>query len=471
MKKSVMLIIILLFIASCGTTSKNKTEEKRITVAYPLYVENYQFKKDGYTFLARGINVAGNWKVKREPAIYPYLGTVTEGTFRWLREELGYNFVRMLAIWAAIEPEENKFNEEYVREYARRVSWAAKYNMYVFVDMHQDVYSEAFYKYWGDGAPPWTCPARYYMNQPDMPTWEFGYLTGGPVACFKRFWTNEDNLWWHYGEAIRRILQPLADNDHVVGLEIMNEPFWGPWGPETFEEKYLHKFYLYMGEIIRKVAPRKIIFFEPAASRNLDFPTYLPPLPFPQLAYAPHFYPTDFFFGATYPGGMTDMIESALRRRIGDGIALNAVTIIGEFGAWVDERSTVLYLKDFFNAAERLQLNIVQWELTDVERKFKNSEGWSQWARDEWIKTVIRAYPEMWKGKLIRFKYYPDKFKLHIVWQAKGGDDMIITLPHYIFKGKCNLSPADNLAMEWINTYQIRVTAEKRGIFDFTVSR
>ncbi len=468
MKKILTLLILIpLILISCGGKTK---EEKGASTpqikAYPLYVENYQFKKDGYTFLARGINVAGDWKYKNAPAIYPYLGNVTEGTFRWLREDLGYNFVRMLAIWAAIEPEPNKFNEDYIKEYAKRVSWAEENHMYVFIDMHQDAYSEAFYKYGGDGAPTWTCPSKYYQDQPDMPRWELGYLTPGVLACVKRFWSNEDNLWWHYGESVKRILQPFAKSKTVVGLEIMNEPFWGPFGPDTFERKYLYRFYLYIGKIIQQIAPQKIIFFEPAASKNLGYPSELPPIPFPQLAYAPHFYLTTFYLGRTYPGDMTGMLQESMETRIGEAKAQNAVPIIGEFGAWMDRESTIKYLKDFFNAAETVKINLTQWELTDTEYRFQNSDYWG-----EWIKVVIRAFPEMWQGNLVKYSYDPYKLILSITWEAKNKDDMIVTLPHYIFKKQCSVNSApDAIKWEWINKYQIRITAEKSDTFNIKVN-
>ena len=462
---AILTIVLVIFFSSCDNNNNIETGNVSVReVATPFYVENNQFKKDGYTFLVHGINVAGDFKTPFFGK-YGYFGNVTEANFKWMREDLGFNVARLLAEWSGIEPERNFFDDNYIEEYAKRVSWAAKYNMYVFIDMHQDVYGMGFTKYWGNGAPLWSCPLKNYEEQPDVISWEAGYLTPPVLDCEKRFWSNVDSLWYHFGESVRRIMEKFSNHPYVMGLEIMNEPFWGPWGPITFEKEYLYPFYVYVGNIIREVAPKKVIFFEPSTSRNFGFPTYLPKLNFPQLAYAPHFYFTALDFGMSYSGGATEMIKDELKMRIGEAMVHNSVPIIGEFGAWVDKESVINYLTDLFNGFDDLQMNIVQWEITDVQRKFADEINWQRW-----IDIVVRAYPELWKGELVKMSYDTKEKSLLIKWNTNSGDDMIVTLPKYVYNSNCLIvGDTGKISYKWINSYQIRITATTTGSISFVV--
>ncbi len=64
----------------------------------------------------------------------------------------GFNCVRLLIIWAAIEPECGSYDEDYLRRIDKRIAWAKANGLYVLVDMHQDLWGE---KPGGDGAPVW----------------------------------------------------------------------------------------------------------------------------------------------------------------------------------------------------------------------------------------------------------------------------------------------------------------------------
>src|SRR5690625_7193003 len=70
--------------------------------------------------------------------------------FRVFRDE-GINVLRLGIIWDGLEPEPGQYNEAYLKEIDKRIEWAAKNNLYVFLDMHQDLFSVKY----GDGAPEW----------------------------------------------------------------------------------------------------------------------------------------------------------------------------------------------------------------------------------------------------------------------------------------------------------------------------
>ena len=64
----------------------------------------------------------------------------------------GFNCIRLLIFWSAIEPEPGVYNDTYLNLVEERVNWAEDLGLYVILDMHQDVYSA---KFGGDGAPYW----------------------------------------------------------------------------------------------------------------------------------------------------------------------------------------------------------------------------------------------------------------------------------------------------------------------------
>jgi len=159
----------------------------------------------------------------------------SEGYLSWHRPEdfarmraWGMNCVRLGVLWDGVEPEPGRFDEDYLDEVARRVAWAGEQGLYVVLDMHQDLFSVLF----GDGAPAW---ATLSEGQPHVPggVWSDAYLSSPAVqAAFDRFWANAPapdgvGIQDHYAAAWRHVAERFAGNPHVVGYDLMNEPFQG----------------------------------------------------------------------------------------------------------------------------------------------------------------------------------------------------------------------------------------------------
>ena len=69
----------------------------------------------------------------------------------------GLNYIRLAVTWQNLEPEMGKYNEKYLRSIDRIFETAEKYDVYILLDMHQDLYSNFDAKSVGDGAPGWAC--------------------------------------------------------------------------------------------------------------------------------------------------------------------------------------------------------------------------------------------------------------------------------------------------------------------------
>jgi len=70
----------------------------------------------------------------------------------------GFNAVRFLVSWKAIEPRRAEYDASYLSALKCRVSLATGAGLLVFIDMHQDLCGEGFVG--ANGAPRWTCDEK-----------------------------------------------------------------------------------------------------------------------------------------------------------------------------------------------------------------------------------------------------------------------------------------------------------------------
>ncbi len=137
-----------------------------ITLSGPWFKDEYN-----RTLILRGVNLGGSTKVPTRPdgATYRKEGFFEHRTvsfvgrpfpleeadehFSRLRE-WGFNFLRFLTTWEAIEHAGPGIYDEAYLEYLRAVvKKAGEYGFNLFIDPHQDVWSRFS---GGDGAPGWT---------------------------------------------------------------------------------------------------------------------------------------------------------------------------------------------------------------------------------------------------------------------------------------------------------------------------
>ncbi len=236
-----------------------------------IAVQGARFVDDlGRTVLLRGVNLGGSSKVPRRPdgATYrregfyehrqvsfvdrPFPIADADGHFSRLRE-WGFELLRLLVCWEAVEHAgPGRYDEEYLEYLRRLVAKAAGHGLAVLVDPHQDVWSR-----WsgGDGAPGWTLEAAGF----DLPslarsgaavlhqehgdpfpwlTWPTNSTKLAAATMFTLFFGGNDfaprtrvdgepvqeYLQGHYVRAFQEVARALAGLDNVVGYGVMNEP-------------------------------------------------------------------------------------------------------------------------------------------------------------------------------------------------------------------------------------------------------
>lgn len=188
----------------------------------PLRVQGYRFiDPEGRQVLLHGMNIVS--KSKREN----YLSWHRPEDFANMRA-WGMNCIRLGLIWDGVEPEPGRYDETYLNGVQQRIEWAAENGLYVFLDMHQDLFSVLY----SDGAPPW---ATLHENKPHKKgeIWSDSYVISPAVqTAFDNFWSNSPapdgiGIQDHYAAAWRHIAKRFASNSTVIGYDIMNEPFQG----------------------------------------------------------------------------------------------------------------------------------------------------------------------------------------------------------------------------------------------------
>ena len=236
----------------------------------------------GRTLLLRGVNLSGSTKVPVVPngATYlrdqffehravsfvgrPFPLAEADEHFGRLRA-WGLTFLRLLTTWEAVEHAgPGQYDEDYLQYLRQIAEKAAEYEITVFIDPHQDVWSR-----WtgGDGAPGWTLEAlgfdlsrldatgtaiTHQMHGDPFPRmiWPTNYTKLACATMFTLFFGGHDfapatlidgvpaqeYLQGHYIEAMVRVAQRLADLPNVIGFDTLNEPGSGLIGVDDLNQ-------------------------------------------------------------------------------------------------------------------------------------------------------------------------------------------------------------------------------------------
>jgi len=237
----------------------------------PESASERQFLRDsqGRAVIPHGVNVV----YKREP-YYPPPSAFDESDVEQI-SGWGFNFVRLGAIWAGVEPERGEFDQTYLDRIRDLVALFADYDIQVLVDYHQNLYSHVL---GGDGAPEWAVYtdgelADYEYD--DVDEWAINYAKPAVSNAFENFFDNRDGIQDEYARAWRQTAETLREESNVVGYSLLNEPT-PALGTSEFERGPLPAMYNRVIEEIRTVDGETPVWVEPsAASFNVGSPTSL----------------------------------------------------------------------------------------------------------------------------------------------------------------------------------------------------
>ena len=179
-----------------------------------------------------GVNVVDKSAYTEGAQTFPFL---TEDVLRRFAE-CGWNLIRLGFTWGKIEPQIGKYNEPYLDSVAGILDQCEKYGIYVFLDMHQDLYSPVTN---GDGAPAWAALTDGLRTHPTRFVWAEDYFWGKAChRCFDHFWSNTPvqgrGLQDRFCDCWAHIVRRLGGKEAVIGFDVFNEPFPGSDGGKCF---------------------------------------------------------------------------------------------------------------------------------------------------------------------------------------------------------------------------------------------
>ena len=334
----------------------------------------------------RGVNLSGDQKAA------PYLDDKTAADFARVRTEWGFDAIRFVMTWAAVEPTQGAYDDAYLDRVAERLAWARDAGLVVVLDMHEDIYGEGF---GFDGAPRWTCDEAHYAAFVPQTPWYLSATDPNVVACVDDFFTRDERR-AQFTAAWRHVAERFAAEPAVIGFDVLNEPNWGSYPIFTFERDRLAPFYAQIVPVVREVAPQWVAFLEPSASRNLGIMSSLPAAAFPDVMYAPHSY------DATAEGG--GGFDPSHRQTILDNVAdlayearqLDAGLWIGEYGGVAANPGIVDYMTAQYDAAGAVAASTMYWS-------YDRGDGYSLLdtngdEKPELLGVLVRPYPERVAG-------------------------------------------------------------------------
>ncbi|MEZ5323260.1 MAG: cellulase family glycosylhydrolase [Microthrixaceae bacterium] len=296
----------------------------------------------------------------------------------------GWNNVRFLVFWGAIEPTEGHYDEKYLASVAKWLDWYAAHDIHVVLDMHQDLYA---WKVGGDGAPDWAVdtrgltPGRIAEGQP----W---YLQGADPAvqaAFQSFWNPEPgqpDLQRRYLGALGDLAKRFSSHPAVIGYDVMNEPSFANGDlaatlaiqPKAaageFVNDNLTVFTQKAIDAVRDHDDDAWVMVEPTSLLNaFPYPGDLaferlhdPRKGAPRLVYAGHLYQQAVHDGHGYPEG-DPYLATWEKYRTAEAKRMSGALWIGEWGG-ADQPRMDAYVEELTAMADR------------------NMAGWAYWPWD-----------------------------------------------------------------------------------------
>ena len=245
---------------------------------------------------------------------------------------LGFNSVRLVVNWSRLEPTPGGYDTDYVAEIREAVRWAADYDLYVVLDMHQDAYGIAV-----DTPLDETCSTGTHPNNGWDGAPEWATITDGASTCtpgerevapavqhaWQNFFDDTEGVQTHLVETWGRLARDFARSSTVAGFDLLNEPGLGlnPFGGNTTTD--LGAYYRRAIAAIR-AGEREgrgfshIVFWEPSVLWSAGVSRAVPDPGFTRddnLVFSPHIY-AESLSSDTIGSGFKVAREVAQRHRV-----------------------------------------------------------------------------------------------------------------------------------------------------------
>lgn len=143
----------------------------------------------------------------------------------------GFNAVRLVLFWACVEPAPGQYDAAFLDAVEERLDWAANRDLFVVLDMHQDLWGAGVPG--GRGAPAWALLAPDAAHVAEGPVWSAAYFQSPRVQkAFDAFWENRPGpdgagIQDRFAQAWRHVAARFQGHPALIGYDLYNEPFAG----------------------------------------------------------------------------------------------------------------------------------------------------------------------------------------------------------------------------------------------------
>lgn len=384
----------------------------------------------------------------------------------------GFNLIRFGIYWNKVEPAPGQIDMAYLGRVAAQIQLAARHELYVFLDMHQDLYAAK----WGDGAPDGAVQDDgLAFNRSGL--WSDSYfISPGLHHAQDHFWANDPasdgvGLTDHYLHAWQAIAKYFLEADNVIGFDLMNEPFPGSqaqeivqavlgyagqrfqvtpdqlmamWLDDTakqkllaqlnegdtysavlqamtpavqaFETQTLNPFYEKMAAGLHDLLNGKALFLESSVFTNIGVPSALTFTADDSLVYAPHAY--DLVVDTNhFENYSTARLDHSLKVIRATQEKAGVPVVLGEWGAYFDQPETKA---------------ISEFHIQHIEADQWSQTYWSYYPEFFTSPTAAvldRPYPQAINGELRRYRYDPATQQFELAFKTLPGTSRIF-VPH-----------------------------------------
>ena len=250
----------------------------------------------------------------------------------------GLDHLRLGFFWQHLEPEQDRFDESFLDQIETVLDRAEAHGIVVILDMHQDVYGEAFDS---RGIPAWATRTDGHAFEAND-NWLLSYLQPAVQAAFEHLYEDAD-LRQQQIDAWLHVVNRVQDHPALFGYDLLNEPFGKQREGEDLisaaarmEREQLTAMYQRLTDAISAVDPDHWVFFEPPNLASLGIATSLGEVRGPKVAFYPHMYDPDIEI-ATYSPDGTIVINREFFTRWRDAITTYTQRypmpmLVGEWG-------------------------------------------------------------------------------------------------------------------------------------------
>jgi hypothetical protein len=301
----------------------------------------------------------------------------------------GFTTLRLPFFWSALEPTCDPAAPQYDRAYADQYfSYIQKLTdkgFLIFIDFHQDLLGEQF---GGNGLPGWVHQdgSKRGVFLSGTPLWGVNYaLNRGLRQTFTAFWMNDltnttiDPPLKNFAvrdrflDAIEFLAERCAENPHIFGIEIFNEPHYAKLKEDVFEREILAQFYEQATARIRKHSDDLFVFVSPQSDWNMnlrsdkDYRSHLPVHEDSRTVFAFHYYDSllTALNGTFFHDNKREEYADGIRIGAREARSKGMVPFLTEFGTRQNWSASVVrkHMNWHFQAVENAMISSTYWNV------------------------------------------------------------------------------------------------------------